>query len=189
MPGSKLISRDASMQLEASRSTVPNRLRAEPPTALVATALSPGAGTSSAECRQPASPPSADRLLVDTGSGSPSAMRMELMNLEEQVSELRVKLSLANAAVEWGGASPAARAIWRWRRRNDLRRAHAAAHARLLTWEAELREEAATLSAAAATVSRELSALKQESALMLSVRLLEHFSTCARMADRSVPLR
>ena len=95
------------------------------------------------------------------------SLRVEVERLTSEVAALAAQLSLAERAVQWAGGSPAAHAVWRWRRHCELRKAHCTTARHLAAWEAQLREQADGLNDKAAEVSNELATVRADSAAAL----------------------
>ena len=120
------------------------------------------------------------RLLLTESPMSVASMRVELAALREENDELRARLSLAEREVEWAGGSPAAQAVWRWRRTISLRSEHAATVVRLKAWEGELQAQAELIRSAATSLTSELSALRDT-----ATRTLDDFVR-ERECDRAI---
>ena len=97
-------------------------------------------------------------------------LRVEIVGLREENADLRARLSLAERALEWSGGSPAAKAIWRWKRQNALQREHLEAAEELAEWEAEVSEAAAEVSEALDVIRSEVVSLDQQTGAVLHDR-------------------
>ena len=110
------------------------------------------------------------RLLDSPIRNNPQQQQQQLVQqnaaLVAEVEDLKVRLSLAERASAWCGASPAARALFRWRRRTSLTREHGRMATSLQNWEEQLLAISDELSASAASLCQQLAEVHRESAAL-----------------------
>lgn len=130
------------------------------------------------------------RLLDSPIRNNPQQQQQQLVQqnaaLVAEVEDLKVRLSLAERASAWCGASPAARALFRWRRRTSLTREHGRMATSLQNWEEQLLAISDELSASAASLCQQLAEVHRESAALARESTAEVHQAEARHEETSM---
>ena len=109
--------------------------------------------------------------------------RLEVVALNNELEDLRGRLAIAEKLVAFGGASAAARAVWRWRRRSALTREYAAAKAELVMTAGAVHEAVKQLQTQVIDLSPALDAARREMSGALAALAAELASTQSHAAE------